>query len=453
MFERSIRLKTAAGLALVLPLLVGPPALAQSDPAADIAALKAQIAALTARIDALEKAAKEPVKAPFTVANASGKVIFKVDDNKDRTGKVSVFGILSIGSNGPTPPVQRSGDDDENITLSVEDNAPTLMMKSGANTAKLSTSDEGPHLTLHTAEGGDIKAGPDGADMKVTVSHGKANKASLVSKMDGAVVSAEDSLLSKSAKLGSVSGGFGFSGELADKRRVTLSAPDGGDFALQFFKSGGGDPALQAGIVQGQPAVKVRSGSKDLAVLAAKGQQGELTLSDNAGEVAKMGSLSGSGTLRLSKGEQPTITLGPTEERALPAVRAYDNGKMVVAAGGDTKGSGLVVVYSGATLAAVMEGFPGGAGAVTAYAKDQPVASINSTDNAGKGLVVVRNNTGVAIAYLGAGSSGGGNVTTTDASGAGVFSAGFDGEGGSACVERKGTKCLGVGLTGMEGFH
>jgi hypothetical protein len=459
MFGRSTWLPAAAALAL--GLLATMPALGQADPAADVAALKAQIAALTIRVEALEKAAKEPVKAPFSVADKSGKVIFKVDDDNDndRTGKVEVFGILSIGRNGFTSPMQQRGDanddEDEHITLSFEKNAPKLEMKSGDNTVSLGTDDEGPHLTLHAEGGGDVKAGPDEGEMKVTVSHGKANEASLISKTDGALVSADESLSGKSAKMGTLDDGFGFSGENHDTPRVTLSSSDGSEYSLQFFKAGG-SPILQAGIVDGEPAVKVSSGSKDLAVLAAKGgTQGELTLSDNTGEVAKMGALGSSGTLQLSKGGQPTITLGPTEEKALPAVRAYDKGKMVVAAGGDTEGSGIVVVYGGATPAALIEGFTGGKGTFTAYSSDQPVVSINSVDKPGEGLVVVRNSAGIAVATLGYGSEGGGNVTTTDASGNGVFSAGFiGGDGpGSACVEYKGTKCLGVGLTGMEGFH
>ena len=68
---------------------------------------------------------------------------------------------------------------------------------------------------------------------------------------------------------------------------------------------------------------------------------------------------------------------------------------------------------------------------------------------------MVRAPNGIAVASLGYGSGGGGNVTTTDPAGSGVFSAGFiGGDGpGTACVLHKGMKCLGVGLTGMEGFH
>jgi hypothetical protein len=43
--------------------------------------------------------------------------------------------------------------------------------------------------------------------------------------------------------------------------------------------------------------------------------------------------------------------------------------------------------------------------------------------------------------------AGGGNVTTTNPAGEGVFSAGYDGDEGSACVDHKrALHCLGIGL-------
>lgn len=80
---------------------------------------------------------------------------------------------------------------------------------------------------------------------------------------------------------------------------------------------------------------------------------------------------------------------------------------------------------------------------------------MNGVDNPGQGLVVIRSPDGTALATLGNGSGGGGNVTLRDPGGNGVVSAGYvagDSGPGAACVEHKGTKCLGIGLTGMEGF-
>jgi hypothetical protein len=218
-------------------------------------------------------------------------------------------------------------------------------------------------------------------------------------------------------------------------------------------------PVLSAGYMDnGQPAFRVRpdGGGKDLAALTASGKDhGELSLFDATGEVAKMGAIGGSGTLALSKGAQPTITLGPTEAKELPAFRAYNAGKMALAAGANTNSTGIIVAYGGDQIGAAMEGGANGGGMVYVQSNGAEVASINSTDNPGEGLVVVRNTGGTAIATLGSGTGGGGNVTAMDPSGAGVFSAGYiGGDGpGAACVAHKGTKCLGVGLTGMEGFH
>jgi hypothetical protein len=68
---------------------------------------------------------------------------------------------------------------------------------------------------------------------------------------------------------------------------------------------------------------------------------------------------------------------------------------------------------------------------------------------------VIYGDSGAAVAHMGVGSNGGGNLTAADPGGNGVFSAGYIASGGpgTACVEHNGTKCLGVGLTGMEGFH
>lgn len=51
-------------------------------------------------------------------------------------------------------------------------------------------------------------------------------------------------------------------------------------------------------------------------------------------------------------------------------------------------------------------------------------------------------------------SGSGGKVQATDPGGNPVFKGGYVPDGpGTACVYNDGTKCLGIGLTGMEGFH
>ena len=79
-------------------------------------------------------------------------------------------------------------------------------------------------------------------------------------------------------------------------------------------------------------------------------------------------------------------------------------------------------------------------------AAEKFAAGLQLTDD-GKGLVAVFNGS-TPIAFLSQSShAGGGNVTTADPGGNGVFSAGYDGTAGAACVTRKsGLNCLGIGL-------
>ena len=191
--------------------------------------------------------------------------------------------------------------------------------------------------------------------------------------------------------------------------------------------------------------------------MSTKGDQGgaELALSESGSEVAKLGAIKGTGTLALSEAGAPSITLGPTEAKANPALRVYDKGAMALTAGVTPSGTGAVVAYDRGKIGAGIEAAAGGNGAVYVTSNGKEVASINSTDKPGEGMAVVRTPSGVAVARLGYGSAGGGNLQVTDPSGNGVFSAGYvaDNGPGAACVEHNGTKCLGIGLTGMEGFH
>jgi len=74
------------------------------------------------------------------------------------------------------------------------------------------------------------------------------------------------------------------------------------------------------------------------------------------------------------------------------------------------------------------------------------LASVTSFE--GKGVVVAYNQAGKAIAFLTEKDNHGGSVTVADPAGDGVFSAGFTGDGGNACVSnrKRGLQCLGIGL-------
>jgi len=86
---------------------------------------------------------------------------------------------------------------------------------------------------------------------------------------------------------------------------------------------------------------------------------------------------------------------------------------------------------------------------------DTSVASINSADRPGEGLVIVRGNSGAGVAWLGYSASKGGEVVAANPAGQSVFFGRYrSGPEGENCIATdKGDKCLGVALTWMEGFH
>ena len=82
------------------------------------------------------------------------------------------------------------------------------------------------------------------------------------------------------------------------------------------------------------------------------------------------------------------------------------------------------------------------------FGKGSNTALASVTSFEGKGVVVAYNQAGKAIAFLTEKDNHGGSVTVADPSGDGVFSAGFTGDGGNACVSnrKRGLQCLGIGL-------
>jgi len=218
-----------------------------------------------------------------------------------------------------------------------------------------------------------------------------------------------------------------------DSPAIDLSVASNGSSGLSFNK--GGELRTFVGMGgDGDPLIDLFSGKNLLAQLTDVDEYGALTIYKD-------------GTRALS--------VGPAVDKTQPAFRAYSDGNMVFAAGATDTGTGAVVTLGGGGIGAGLEADATGNGSVYVNSNGQTAASINSRDEPGKGLVVVRNSSGAAVSTLASDSSGGGVVTASDPSGNGVFSAGYianDGPG-TACVEHKGTKCLGVGLTGMEGFH
>lgn len=147
--------------------------------------------------------------------------------------------------------------------------------------------------------------------------------------------------------------------------RTFIGLQGDGEAGMDVWDKGNGFPVLSANRGKGgQPAIRVRKpgGGEDVAGLTAKdGMQGELTPFDAAGEVAKLGSLGGVGTLALSQAGKPEITLGPTPQKPTSALRAYGGGDMVLAAGATSSGSGVSVADGGDTVGASHRPAPPGA--------------------------------------------------------------------------------------------
>ena len=143
--------------------------------------------------------------------------------------------------------------------------------------------------------------------------------------------------------------------------------------------------------------------------------------------------------------------LGHTAGKAM-ALRLYDDGALIAAVGSapDNTG-GTVRTYNGGNATAVMGSDQGG-GVVAAFKDGQAIAQLSAGANPSISLFT---SSGTAVASLSYSSSkSGGNVTTRDNGGKGVFSAGAASDGGGeACVIRDGDKgyCLGIGLPLMGG--
>jgi len=173
---------------------------------------------------------------------------------------------------------------------------------------------------------------------------------------------------------------------------------------------------------------------------------------DNTIAVLKeLDELSGWGSLIIHGSNKPRIALQGSGA-GNPSLKILDEeGKTVF--GGGVASDGQSVFQLDGTETPGIRMWAGQGTGVNVYAHGDLVATLNSVDVPGKGLIAVYDG-GNSVARLGTGSHGGGNVTTTDPAGDGVFSAGYTPDGpGTACVAHKGIKCLGIGLTGLEGFH
>jgi hypothetical protein len=276
------------------------------------------------------------------------------------------------------------------------------------------------------------------------------------------------------ATLGDDDGGWGlFIGQSGGQPLADLAQPQGQSMALRVYasgqralevggsKSGGGSIDL-FGTGGDKPGVSLRSTGDGTGMLQVSGASekegvtldGEKSLVSVDGDQgsADLGAAEGGWGLSLGdKAGTPIAALTQPSGKGM-ALRFLSGSSQIAAIGHIPGEGGAVYVFSESGMpAAAMDSIDSG-GNVRVYGPSrQQVAALNGKANA----VEVYNSTGAAVAALKLAQTGsGGKVSAGDPNGAEVFKGGYDPDGpGGACVSRKGWKCLGVALTGMEGMH
>lgn len=245
----------------------------------------------------------------------------------------------------------------------------------------------------------------------------------------------------------------------------TLKAPlsvtgAGGKTILKLSADGflllGSDGGSQVALVAqpGAPArVGVQSGAYAVQLSAGNGKALVDVLNTEAQTVSLTAAADQVG-LMVEKDGKTAAGVGSVPGKGV-ALRLYDKGGKQVAAAGEnpaTPGTGIVAVGNGSRNGAALAANSDGSGVVHAFAADGTVGSgLIGVDR----MVAAYNKAGNAVVTIGKSeNSEGGNVTSRDPSGDGVFRAGFNSAvgGGDACVfraKKQQTYCLGLGVPGV----
>ena len=257
---------------------------------------------------------------------------------------------------------------------------------------------------------------------------GSASKpiATLDSQTDGGSLKLYNSNNKTEATLDALKDGGSLKIQGADsKTQASLDTQsDGG--SLKLFGTGEKKAVTLESKSDGGSLSIFNTAEKAAATLSSDASEGKLAINDKSGElVATVVAGNNGGIMKVSKaGDQHTFSSMNAVDEGLGVLVRKAGAR--VAFMGSQDGQSIVYVFSGS---------------------DSPTAGLLAS-KAGKGVVAVYNNL-VPIAFLTESDKhdGGGSVTVTDPAGNGVFSAGYSGDGGEACLDRKGTlKCLGIGL-------
>jgi hypothetical protein len=291
----------------------------------------------------------------------------------------------------------------------------------------------GAGASLVFGEGGEeaFSIRKDGDGGKLTL--GKSDR-SVVLKTSGGQATLQASSGSRTTQMGVTQKSTGF--VIGESAKPLAALADNGDNKpfLRIYDGGGSKPVLAAGYeANGRPAFRLGDPAKPMALL----QQAD----------------AGGGELSLfsAKGGQPAVNLG-IGQTGRAGVRVYESGGGSAAIMGVTEdGDGAVQVYKGGMAAAGIESDEGGGLVFTANG-GRDTALIKGQD--GSGAVAIFNAAGSNAVRL-VNTGNGGSMVISDTGGGDVLEARADpAVGGLVCVNYKNVeKCLGRGLTGLEGFH
>lgn len=476
----------------VAPIESPPPPTGVDDKEAlllELASLETRVAALDQRIGTLESE-RHVVAAPFVVTDDAGQIIMAVDGTGAARG-------LSI-ENGQSVPIITVGTTAQGGLISIR-------AASGGVAAELGMGQTGGFVAAAKPSGGQnfallgagdntfgvvtVRNGQTAAELGVdkngwsTVSVNSADgkpRAALLAQTDNGFAGVYNQQGQMVSYLGNAENGSTGGG------RITTTSSDGKMVAqLGMGTNGGyvgvarpGDPAnysLIGATDQTFGMVSIRNGAPVAEIMAGEDQIARFIAWGGKDKVAaEMNSTAdGFGGLNIENSQgNPIVTLGnavghpgggevqirdpagmPVGELAYGTSGGYavvytpDQQKSVTIAG--TQKSLGVLVDDADQPIAQMGKLGDGRGFVYAYgAGGVPLAGLQSTDD-GRGQISVFNKSGMPIAFLSESDKhpGGGNVTAADPGGSGVFSAGYDGLEGEACVDRKeALHCLGVDL-------
>jgi len=263
-------------------------------------------------------------------------------------------------------------------------------------------------------------------------------------------------------------GDKGFVVQSGENKLASLGMKAGGGNSGQLFVfTGNGTPVFQASaegsgaeVIVGDesiPHIKMdtQGGQAQIAaegggdnVIALIASQGLASLrADTNGFAVSLGKLDGQVGMIIEQGNKLMAEFSKPNDRASASVRVYGAGGQIVAGMGGQSGdpdTGLIVANGPGDGQAMMTGVgwlglkEAGSLKVVASAPDKVIGLYGGGDE--------------YIVTLAPGTNGGGNVTTYDTGGTGVFSAGATPDGGTACVIHKGKiHCLGIGLPLMGG--